>query len=228
MKNWWWYYLRFWVKLAIKLFYRRIEIHGTDTYPAEGPVFLAPNHQNAFMDALIPSVFAPRPIHFLARADVFQKKWLAAFLRSINMMPVYRQRDGITSLGKNEEIFELCYKILRDKGTLLIFPEATHLGERRLRPLSKGFTRVLFGAMENHEDLPIKVVPLGLNYSHYHKSGARLIVNYGKPIDVSLYQAAYRINAPRAMARLRSDVQKALSEEIVHPGPQGCQRCLRD
>ncbi len=216
MKDWWWYYVRFWVKLAIKLFYRRIEIHGTDTYPQSGPVFLAPNHQNAFMDALIPAVFARKPVHFLARADVFNKPLLAALLRSFYMMPVYRQRDGVASLAKNEEIFQRCFEILQSEGTLLIFPEATHLGERRLRPLSKGFTRILFGALEDHDDLHIQVVPVGINYEHYHKSGSRLIMNYGKPIAVSAYREAYRQNAPRAMASLRMAVQEALAEEMVH------------
>lgn len=208
--------MRFWVKLAIKLFYRRIEIHGSDTYPRSGPVFLAPNHQNAFMDALIPSVFAPTPIHFLVRADVFRKPWLAAFLRSLNMMPVYRQRDGMANLAKNDEIFAKCFEILRRGDTLLIFPEMTHVGERKLRPLSKGFTRVLFGALKDQENLDIQVVPLGLNYSHYHKSGARLIVNWGQPIALSDYRNAYAESPARGMARLRADVEAALTEEVVH------------
>lgn len=216
MKDWWWYYVRFWIKLAIKLFYRRIEINGRENYPLTGAVLLAPNHQNAFMDALVPSAFAERPIHYLARSDVFKNRWMAAFLHSINMMPVYRQRDGIGNLARNEEIFERCRHILRNGETLLIFPEATHVGERRLRPLSKGFTRILFGALENEVTSEINVVPLGINYSHYHKTGARLIVNYGAPISMDAYMAAHADNAPRAMGNLRDDVQKALSAEVVH------------
>ncbi len=216
MKDWSWYYFRFWIKLAVKLFYRRIEVHGTDTYPQDGPVLLAPNHQNAFMDALIPSIFARRPIHYLTRSDVFKNKLMAAFLTSIKMMPVYRQRDGLGNLAKNEVIFAKCADILRSGGTLLIFPETTHQGVRRLRPLSKGFTRVLFGALEDHDDLNIKVVPLGINYSHYHKSGTRLVINYGAPISVSDYRKAHEDNAPKAMTALRDDVQAALAKEVVH------------
>ncbi len=216
MRFLWWSLLKFWVKLAIKLFYRRIEINGVDTYPKEGPVLLAPNHQNAFMDALIPAVFAPKPIHFLVRADVFKPGFADAFLRSLNMMPVYRQRDGINNLNKNDQVFEECFKILREGGTLLIFPEASHLGERRLRPLSKGFTRILFGALEDHDHLHIKVVPLGLNYSSYHESQSRLIVNWGAPLSVSDYYSEYRENPARAMSLLRDDVKMRLIEEIVN------------
>lgn len=216
MKNIWWYFVLFWVKLAVKLFYRRIEIHGADTYPTEGPVLLAPNHQNAFMDALIPAVFAPKPIHFLVRADVFKSKWADAFLRSLKMMPVYRQRDGLASLAKNEEVFEQCFDILRNDGTLLLFPEMTHKGEKRLRPLSKGFTRITFGAMKNHGHLRMHIVPLGINYSHYHKSNSRLIVNWGEPIAVADYAKAYKDNPARAMSQLKEDLQEKLAREIVH------------
>ncbi len=216
MKNAWYFFVRFWVKLAIKLFYRRIELNGTDQYPKSGPVFLAPNHQNAFMDALIPAVFIREPIHFLARSDVFKNKRMAAFLGSINMMPVYRQRDGLSNLAKNEEIFKKCRNILKSGGTLLIFPEATHLGERRVRPLSKGFTRVLFGTLEEAPETDINIVPLGINYSHYHKAGARLIVNFGKPISVLPYRADYEANPHRTMTALRDKVRTALSQEVIH------------
>lgn len=216
MQKAWYAFVKFWVKLAIKLFYRRIEIHGYEDYPAEGPVLLAPNHQNAFMDALIPAVFAPRPIHFLVRADVFNSKFVRFIFNSLNMMPVYRQRDGVANLAKNDDVFERCFKILRANGTLLIFPEAAHLGERRLRPLSKGFTRIVFGALEAHEDLNIHIVPLGLNYSNYSDSQSRLIINFGKPLAVQNYLPLHAENPAKAMAALRADVQERLENEIVH------------
>ena len=216
MQKAWYVFVRFWVKLAIKLFYRRIEIHGYEDYPTEGPVLLAPNHQNAFMDALIPAVFAPRPIHFLVRADVFKSKFVRSLFNSFNMMPVYRQRDGVANLTKNDDVFERCFEILRANGTLLIFPEAAHLGERRLRTLSKGFTRIVFGALEGHKDLNIHIVPLGLNYSNYSDSQSRLIINFGKPLAVQDYLPLHAENPAKAMASLRIDVQKSLENEIVH------------
>jgi len=226
MQKLWYANVRFWVKLAIKLFYRRIEIHGFNQFPEEGPVLLAPNHQNAFMDALIPAVFAPRPIHFLVRADVFKKGFVKWFLNSLNMMPVYRQRDGISNLAKNEEVFEMCFEILRSKGTLLIFPEAGHLGERRLRPLSKGFTRIVFGALEKHEHLDIKIVPLGLNYSNYQDSQSRLLINFGNPIPVKAYQETYNENSARAMKELRATLQTELEKQIIHLDGEQAQKAI--
>jgi len=208
--------LRFWVRMAIRLFYRKVEIQGEENLPMEGPVLLAPNHQNAFMDALLPATLCPRVIHFLVRADVFKSNLARKFFESIHMMPVYRQRDGIQNLAKNEETFEKCYEILRNDQTLLLFPEATHEGVRKLRPLSKGFSRILFGALEGHEDLDIKVVPFGLNYSNYSDSQSSVLISYGKPISVQDYRDQLKLNKPKAMNLLKSDLFEALSKEIIH------------
>ena len=209
-------HLKFWVKLAIKLFYRRIEIRGIENLPMEGPVLLAPNHQNAFMDALLPATLCPRTIHFLVRADVFKSSIARKFFGSIHMMPIYRQRDGIENLARNDETFEKCFQILREGKVLLLFPEAGHEGVRKLRPLSKGFARIVFGALEGHENLDIQVVPLGINYSNYSESQARLLMSYGKPISIQDYQKQYEENKARAMNRLKEDVFEGLAKEIMH------------
>jgi len=222
----WFLAVRFSIKMAIKLFYRRIELQGYEDYPLKGPILVAPNHQNAFMDALVAAVFAPRPIHFLTRADVFKKGFADRLLRSFNMMPVYRQRDGKDSLQKNEEVFEDCFKILRNNGAVLIFPEASHLGERRLRNLSRGFTRIVFGALENNEHLDIRVVPIGLNYSNYYASQSRLLVNFGAPLRVADYAERYAANPAKAMSQLRNDLQAKLAEQIIHIEGESAQRAF--
>ena len=42
---------------------------------------------------------------FLARADIFKKKMIAAILYFLKILPVYRIRDGFSSLKANDEIF---------------------------------------------------------------------------------------------------------------------------
>jgi len=216
MHRFYYFFLRSSVRTAIRLFYRKIEIQGEENLPLEGPVLLAPNHQNAFMDALLPATLCPRVIHFLVRADVFKSNIARTFFESLYMMPVYRQRDGIQNLAKNEETFEKCYEILRSSKVLLLFPEATHQGARKLRPLSKGFSRILFGALEGHEDLDIQVVPYGLNYSNYSDSQSTVLVSYGKPISVQAYRDQYMESKPKAMNLLKDDLFEALSKEIIH------------
>ena len=68
-------------------------------------------------------------------------------------MPIYRIRDGVQQLGKNQEIFEQCFSILNKQKALMIFPEGSHNRKRTIRPLSKGFTRILYGTLEKYLEL---------------------------------------------------------------------------
>ncbi len=216
MQKAWYLFFQFLVKMAVKLFYRKIEIQGLKSYPMDGPVLLAPNHQNAFMDALVTTVFAPRPVHFLVRADVFNITIIRKLFTSFNMMPVYRKRDGVANMSKNDDVFDRCFKILRSNGTLLLFPEAGHLGGRKLRPLSKGFARIAIGAVKDHDHLDVKIVPVGLNYGHYSDSHSRLIINYGEPISVNDYLKEFEENSAKALSDLRDDLQERLESEMIH------------
>ena len=93
-------------------------------------------------------------------------------------------RDGIDQLAKNEEVFNQCYDILHRKKSLMIFPEGSDNRNRTVRTLSKGFTRIVYGAIEKHPDLKIKVVPVGVTYQNSTKYQMQLIqceINHGKP-----------------------------------------------
>lgn len=58
-----------------------------------------------------------------------------------------------------------------------MFPEANHNIKRRIRNLSKGFTRILFKALDTHSELEIHIIPVGLNY----------LKNDGFPDSVAIY-----------------------------------------
>ncbi len=75
-------------------YYGKVEVYGKENIPGKAPVIFAPNHQNALMDALIVLFKAPHDVVFLARADIFRKKFLAFLLNSLKILPVFRQRNG--------------------------------------------------------------------------------------------------------------------------------------
>ena len=178
-----WYWLtRWYVRLGVGVYFRTIRTAGLENVPETGPVMFTVNHQNAFLDALLVATSNNRHTHFLARADVFRFALLQSFFNSLNMMPVYRIRDGRDSLHQNHGIFEKCRKILQHNHALMLFPEANHHQRRLLLPLSKGFTRIALGL-----DRPITIIPVGLNYTHYRRFGASVSINYGKPISTTEY-----------------------------------------
>ena len=193
------------------VFYRKVIVLGRENINPDDPVIFAPNHQNALMDALA-VLFTNRGQNvFLARADIFKKKSIAAILYFLKILPVYRIRDGFSSLKGNDEIFTKTIDVLKNKNGLVILPEGDHAGFRRLRQLKKGICRVAFQSSEaTGFALKIKIIPVGLEFSNYSRFRQVLTVAYGKPIEVSEYFDSYKLNPERALNELRS----RLSEEM--------------
>ena len=172
------------------------------------------NHQNAFLDALLIVTNNGRNTHFLARAEVFKKDFVKWLLSLINMMPIFRIRDGFQSLSNNEDIFKKCYDILGNKDALLIFPEGNHGFERRLRPLSKGFTRIAFGTLDKFPDLDLKILPTGINYEKHQGFRSSVSIHYGDTLNAVPY---YKEGADHLDSiSLRNDLSEKMKELIVH------------
>ena len=186
MKHFYYNFVRALAKLAVHMFYMPIEINGRDLIPKDSShIIFAPNHQSAFLDAILVAVFSSKPIHFLTRADIFTFPF-RYLLKSLNMMPVYRIRDGYKSLSKNEAVFNTCKDLVQAGKPILLFPEASQLLVHYLRPLSSGLSRIAYLTQEDF-DKEVYIVPVGLNYFDHLNSGTKLIVNFAEAINLKEY-----------------------------------------
>ena len=220
MKLLWYLMVKFYVRTGFAFYFKQVRVDGLENVPRDKAVLFVANHQNALIDPLLIGAFIPRQLHFLTRADVFYKPVVRALLSTVNMLPIYRIRDGRDSLSKNEEVFQKCYRILNKKGTVLIFPEGNHNIQRRVRVLSKGFTRIVFGALQNYGDHEIMVVPIGINYSNARRyaSSVRLIV--GEPIRANDFHStesgSESYNNNGASSALKNRVRESLKKLVTH------------
>ena len=149
-------------RIGLPLYFGELEINGKEHIPRDVPFLIAPNHQSAFLDAVIMGVYNPKPVHFLTRSDVFVSPFIGA-LKALNMMPVYRLRDGYEKLSKNEEIFAKCEQLLAQGLPVLIFPEGNMGDGHFLRPLTKGTARLAIQSYE-HLGTEVQILPVGINY----------------------------------------------------------------
>ena len=214
---WYWFLQTFWAGINFTLYYKRIGVFNKHKIPKDASLIIAPNHQNALMDAM---AFVTRPGTqrvFLTRADVFNKPLVERLLYSWKMLPVFRIRDGRASLQKNEEIFDSAVKIIQNKKCpLFMFPEGNHGDKRRLRPLVKGIFRIAFMAQEKYKDKPgVKIVPAGLDYEHYQKYGKELLINYGDPIEVCEYWKKFEENPVSATNALRERLEEEMRKVMI-------------
>jgi 1-acyl-sn-glycerol-3-phosphate acyltransferase len=205
------------VKFYFHLFYRKVIVIGKENIPGNVPVIYASNHQNALMDALAMLFAVNRPVVFLARADIFKNKRTARFLNFLKILPVYRIRDGIETMGKNSETFDKTVQVLQSNTPIGILPEGTHTNIKHLETLKKGICRIAFQAAESSEfKLDIHIVPVGIDYTNYQNAGTHLLLNYGNPIKVSGYYDLYHVNPQKAIAQLRDDLAIAIKKVMIH------------
>ena len=209
---------RFYVMRAFKKFYRPYLVRGQENIPTDSPVIFTANHLNALMDALALLSITPknRSITFLARADIFKQKTIARFLTFAKIMPAYRMRDGLTNLAGNNESFGHAEAILQEGNYIGIMPEGAQGEERKMRPLVKGVFRIALSAQEPFGTQPkVKIVPVGIDMGDLIKFGQPLILNIGKPIEVSQYMESARDNVAHAMNLMRDELAQRLHEQTV-------------
>jgi hypothetical protein len=135
----------------------------------------------------------------------------------LKILPVYRIRDGASELGKNEEVFQEAMDVLlRKKSPVAIMPEGNHGNKRRLRPLVKGIFRVAFQAQEQFGEQPgVVIVPVGIDYSNYTNFRGKLFLQFGEPIEVNEYYAAYLENQPKTINTIRARLAEEMRKYMI-------------
>jgi len=214
MKTIWYHFVKYYVRLGFAFYFKEIRIYNAENIPKNKAVLFVANHQNALLDPILIGSTNPREMHYLTRAQVFKKPLIKALLHSINMLPIFRIRDGFETLSKNEAVFQNCYSLLEKQEAILMFPEGNHNLKRRVRVLSKGFTRIVFGALEKNPENEIVIVPIGLNYSEPTKYASKVSLYYGKPISVKPYWENYDKND--SVTNLKEDVREQLKILTTH------------
>ncbi len=164
-------------KLAIHLYCRDIKINNKNVLKTAGPLLLAANHPNSFLDAIILCTLFNRPIYSLARGDAFKNKWVAKILINLKLMPVYRVSEGVENLEENYKTFDTCKNVFKQNGIVLIFSEGLCINEWHLRPLKKGTARLAISSWE--QGIPLQVLPVGINYSSFKIFGKNVQLFFG-------------------------------------------------
>lgn len=118
----------------------RIEARGIGHVPRSGPALIVANHSSV-LDPPIVAAAAPRPLHFLAKAELFSIPLFGRLISAVNARPVRRATADPAAL-------RAALRILQAGQALLIFPEGTRGDEGALREgkPGAGMLAVLSGA----------------------------------------------------------------------------------
>lgn len=197
------YILKLVIRVALFIFCKKIYIKNKALVNTGGPLLIIANHPNSFLDAVMIGAQYSRRVYFLARGDVFTKKHHRFFLGLLNMIPVYRLREGKAFLPLNENAFVASKNLLAKGEAVLIFIEGICLNTNELQPFKKGTTRILQGAQELGVYPSIHIV--GIAYDQFH--------GLGKTVNIVYNNFTY--TTPIINAKDRLDFNKAVFE-VLH------------
>lgn len=204
------------VRLALRIYFQRIEVTGVEHVPLDTPVIFVLNHPNALVDPVFLLCLAPRDVSFLAKAPLFRMPVIGYLVKQLDSLPVYRHQDEGADVTKNQETFIAARKLLARGGTIGICPEGVSHDDPGLKPIKTGAARISLAAVSTGEVKNLKIVPAGLYYTSKTSFGSDALLYFGSPIDVVPVTLEPDGTPPRdAVRHLSSQIERALREVIL-------------
>lgn len=205
---------RFFIKTFLFIFYKKQIVINKELLLQKGPLLIVTNHPNAFIDAIVIGCLFKNPIHFITRGDVFKKKSTASFLSKLNMIPIYRIRDGIENLALNDFAFIKSKEVLQNNGIVMIFIEGICKHTHQLQPLKKGAARIALNCFK--ENIPLQILPASIRYSSLFSMPINIEVSIGNLLqknELVNLSATDAINYHQFNAVIENCLENLLSEK---------------
>src|SRR6476661_6596224 len=164
---------------------------------------------------MIMTTLFDQPVYSLARGDAFRHKRIDSFLRSLQLLPVYRTSEGVHNLEHNYTTFAACRDTFEQNGIVLIFSEGRCENEWHLRPLKKGTARLAITSWE--QGIPLTVLPTAFNYSSFKKFGKEVHIYFGTPLDQHRVQSEE--TEGKRFITFNEQLQQQLKDMVYEMGP---------
>jgi 1-acyl-sn-glycerol-3-phosphate acyltransferase len=205
------------LRLALRVYFRRIEVTGLENVPRDSPVIFVLNHPNALVDPAFLLCLAPRRVAFLAKAPLFRMPVIGYLVRALDSLPAYRRQDEGQDVSRNIETFKAARQLLARGVTIGICPEGVSHDEPRLKRLKTGAARIALAAASSDEAMDLKIVPVGLYYTEKTTFRSSALLYFAEGLPVKRVTLEPDGTPPRDAVRELSDqVETALREVMLH------------
>jgi 1-acyl-sn-glycerol-3-phosphate acyltransferase len=153
----------------------KFHLGGTANVPRSGPLLIVSNHVGAVDPAIIGG-WSPRPVWFMAKAELFQGAW-AWLMRGYHAFPVIRHSPDRTALRR-------AFALLKQGSAVVLFPEGHRSENARLLRAEPGA-----GFIARRSGAPL--VPIAITGTQHvlgrHQKfprAAEVLMTFGQPFQL--------------------------------------------
>lgn len=172
----------------------RFEVIGRENFPENGAVLLCANHIDN-LDPIVVGVSTRRPVHYMAKDELFSVPVLGKIVSNVNAFPVKRGLSDREALRKG-------LALLKAGNVLGLFPEGTR---SKTGELQKGLAGAGFFALRSDA----VVMPCAIIGPY--RPFKRLKIVFGKPMDMSEARKA-KLSAEDTTELIMDEIRKLINE----------------
>ncbi len=147
------------------------DVRGLEHLPAHGPAIICPKHQR-WEDIPLIGMALPPPLHYIAKAELFQQPVVRELLGAWGGVPLDRQNPRATLSS-----FKRLPPLLQNGAYVVLFPEGTYV-RGKVGPGKHRLIQMLL-KLQNRDGLGLlPFVPVGVTYVP-GKWGYRVVISLG-------------------------------------------------
>lgn len=172
--------------------YLRMQGVGHRAVPRSGPLLLAANHRS-FLDPFVIGALISRPVYYVAKRELFERRWQAWLLTSLGAFPIDRGRSDAQAIATAKAI-------LSRGDCVVIFPEGTRIRQGPLSAPRRGVGRI---ALETGAAVvPVAVIGTGEVRRGWRIRSRKVRLRFGPPMRFPLAEQVSPALAAGATERI--------------------------
>lgn len=172
-------------------------VEGLENLPAEGGCILCANHIAARDPFYLAVKVRSRFLHFMAKAELFRRGPVAAFMRGLMSFPVDRGHNDLNAVRTS-------LRLLSEGHILGVFPQGTRSRDNTRTPMLTGVSMIALRSGK-----PVVPVYIGGPYRPFK----RMYVRFGEPVDLSSVGRRFDGETMAAATRLIEEAVWSMKEE---------------
>jgi 1-acyl-sn-glycerol-3-phosphate acyltransferase len=205
----WYWVARFMCKVFCRICFR-LPVYGRENIPATGPVILAGNHQS-FLDPVFCGIATSRRLVYMARDTLFQFGPFGWLLRSINVIPLSRDKADITTM-------RAIIDRLKQGEAVCLYPEGTRTTDGRIASFKPGFGLL---CRRSHATVVPVLVEGAFECWPRHKKlfriGSRVVIRFGQPLSPDQVQSMTNEQLAGHVTAILRTLQSETRQKLTKP-----------